>query len=603
MNDRTRLVLHRYLPFALILAMQGLVVLLVPSTGHPGRGSANVAQGTSSYTGTGAVGGGAGTGTAAGRVGAGTVSTAPSTRAGVSSSAPASPASGASRVGSSPGGPVAPAGVAAGVDPNAAGAWPWTMPWTLSGDRSHCAKGGKLQENITLVAPPCVPAFTGNNGGSTYSGVSGKSITVVIYRAASNAAADAILNSQGLTESAAQEQQAIDVFGKFFNKHYEFYGRTVKWVMYRGACDGTDPTCVRQDARALVQQYHPFYVIWDTSQFPEFHDEMARLGVVNSGGWSFNEKFMTQHSPYVYDLYPDGDTIDQHSAAYWCKKMVGKKATLAGDATLQSQKRKLGIVVQNYDAYKQNATDLEAMVEKCGTGNVPVLTYDYDISRAQEQMTAVVTSLRQDGVTTVACLCDPVMPVFLTNAADQQQYHPEWLLAGNPANTHDLLGRLYAADQWAHAFGPSMRPKEVPEDQADSAKAWSDVGASGSPQYAALNVFMWMRMAAMQMEWAGPNLTPHTLHRATVSAPQIGGYHNAHPWPGYTCCNPYLEEHLFGPNDYTAIQDAKSVYWSSSTPSAVDGKPGSYVCVDRDCRRYDVGDWTAGQPGSAGAGG
>lgn len=483
-----------------------------------------------------------------------------------------------------------------GRDPREPGAWPWSHPWTLAGDRSKCAAGGQLQETIGLVSAPCVPAFVGDNGGATYPGVTATSVTVVLYRFASNPAVDAILGQQNLAASEQQDREAFAAFGEFFNKRYELYGRKIDWIFYAGQCDGTNPACVREEARTIVSKHHPFYVIADASVVPELHDELSRLGVVNSGGWHFHPSFRVEHRPFTYDLYPDGLTAARHTAGYWCSKMAGGKATRAGSPTLTSLDRKIGIVTQGFPVFKKNAEELVTMVRQCGSTDVPIVTYNYDIARAQEQMAAVVTALKKAGVTTVTCLCDPVMPAFLTQAADQQQYFPEWLVSGLPAMSHDFLGRLYSPLQWANAFGPSMRPQEVAQADSDHEKAWRDVGRSGHPAYLTLNRFMWVRFAAMQIQMAGPNLTPLTIERGTLDSPQLGGFSSPEPWPGWKCCNPFVEAMRFGPGDYTGHEDAKDVVWDANARSPVDGKPGAYVCVEAGCPRFFPDQWRTGQP-------
>jgi len=49
----------------------------------------------------------------------------------------------------------------------------------------------------------------------------------------------------------------------------------------------------------------------------------------------------------------------------------------------------------------------------------------------------------------------------------------------------------------------------------------------------------------------------------------------------------------FGPNDYTALQDAREVYWDPTATSAIDGSPGAYVPLNGG-RRYENGTWPGG---------
>ena len=51
----------------------------------------------------------------------------------------------------------------------------------------------------------------------------------------------------------------------------------------------------------------------------------------------------------------------------------------------------------------------------------------------------------------------------------------------------------------------------------------------------------------------------------------------------------------FGNGDYTAISDARQVWWDPNAPSKIDGKAGAYVDMDGG-RRYAIGEWTPGEP-------
>src|SRR5207237_1208169 len=56
-----------------------------------------------------------------------------------------------------------------------------------AGDTSHCKDGRQFDTAVDWYAPPCVPKFSGDNGGATYQGVSGDTITILQYRGKPNA--------------------------------------------------------------------------------------------------------------------------------------------------------------------------------------------------------------------------------------------------------------------------------------------------------------------------------------------------------------------------------------------------------------------------------
>jgi hypothetical protein len=88
-------------------------------------------------------------------------------------------------------------------------------------------------------------------------------------------------------------------------------------------------------------------------------------------------------------------------------------------------------------------------------------------------------------------------------------------------------------------------------------------------------------MLGSALHLAGPDLNPLSFEQALLERlPESGG----------TAESPLV---TFGGGDYTAIGDAKEVYWSSTAPSSLDGQPGAYVPVANG-KRYRLGQWPGG---------
>ena len=566
---------HRYLPFLFIAALQLATLTVVDAKGTgDASGVAAVGSGPSPDTGV-ASGGSAPT---AGSIDPVTGATVPGT-----SGAAGSP----SASGDAAAGPAAGNGVA-----GAASA-------TTGGDRSKCAPGGILQQDITDYSPPCVPRFTGDNGGSTYPGVTKDEITAVYYLPKGDEAINAALATQGLSISPEKNREVLGLFEKFFNKHYEMYGRTLKWIQFDGTCATGDFVCYRNDAKALVTKHKPFLAVWYGGPW-QFADELSRMGVLAVGSsWGMPKSWYRAHRPFVWDLFADGNIVADTVASYWCSKMAGKNATLAGDPQLQLKPRQLAIISSEDPHQREVAEHLRKQVTggMCGSSSEKHQTYAHsvDTSKAQEQFPPLVAKMKADGHTTVIHIQGGA--IGYTPFFDNERYYPEHLLSGVNASDHDFLGRFQTPTQWRNAFGPSWRPKEIPVQQQDDYKAVKEVAPDYpyGDSYVALAMFLWTHMSAMLIQSAGPNLTPETWEQGAFAHVQMGGYANDAPWEGWKCCDPLVPEWKFGPDDYSAHQDAKEVYWDPNAPSPIDNKPGSYVCVNN-CHRYRPGAWPKGEP-------
>ncbi|MGQ0430991.1 MAG: hypothetical protein ACT452_01135 [Microthrixaceae bacterium] len=453
----------------------------------------------------------------------------------------------------------------------------------VAGDTSHCKNG--FQFEVLLLNPPCVPKFTGNNGGATYRGVTDKEIKIVIFSTASNAAVDAVLAPQGLAASPAELDAIYAALEKFVEKRYELYGRELKIIRYTGNCETSPPTVAecKESAREVIKM-NPFLVVFGTPLYGEVFDEFARAGIPSVGGWHFDDSYFTQRRPYRYDVFMDGTRTARMVGEYYCKKMAGKPADHAGVVihdTIPGGRlapRKVAIITPEIDANVRAQRYLMDIISKCDGGKPVVpITYVSDIERANEQTEATTATLIREKVTTIICLCDPIAPAFATAYYTKQHYFPEHLLSGSGLLDYDLLGRLYEPNQWEHAFGPSHLSEPIPFGQTDASRVWRDVGNSGEPcKSCNLHTGYFVFVAGL-LQGAGPNLNPLTMEQAVMASKPQGGF------PGTSLIK-------FGPGDYTAISDAREVYWSSSAISKIDGKPGAYISLNN-AKRYEIGQW------------
>ena len=456
-----------------------------------------------------------------------------------------------------------------------------------SGDTSHCK--GDRQTDMLASAPPCVPKFTGNNGGSTYPGVTGTEIKFTYFECQPNEQVNAILATQGLAASQQETDDMIQATIDWMQKTYEFYGRKIVWKHTVGDCTLTppDPAKSRQAASEVAKEQPMFVVHYAGGSTT--HDVWAQNGIVSIGGPTEANQFFAGRRPFRWDVFPNGTETADWIAEYACKKMAGKPAANAGQIIHPSiggrtTPRKFGIITfdNGTGETRPNGERAKALIEKCSGQQVPLLFYESDINRAEEQTRATVAKLIEEKITTIICLCDPIAPVFLTNGLTRNNYFPEHLLSGAYLMDYDVLGRLYDPAQWAHAFGPSQLANQPKFEESDAAKIWRASGRSGLPCASCNLVTGYITMIGSMIQSAGPNLNPLTIEQGLVGRRlQTGG------WEA-TGGNPSVYLLKFGPDDYTAISDFREVYWDPTARSAIDGKNGAYVALNGG-RRYAGG--------------
>ena len=68
----------------------------------------------------------------------------------------------------------------------------------------------------------------------------------------------------------------------------------------------------------------------------------------------------------------------------------------------------------------------------------------------------LVAKLKSANATTVVCGCDPVLLLFMTGKAREQNYFPEWVLTGVAFTDQDIVGQLFDQAQWVNSVGVSF---------------------------------------------------------------------------------------------------------------------------------------------------
>lgn len=193
------------------------------------------------------------------------------------------------------------------------------------------------------------------------------------------------------------------------------------------------------------------------------------------------------------------------------------------------------------------------------------------------QSATLIPKLQQAGITTVACFCDPLLLAVLTAKASEQQYYPEWLNTGVALTDQDIVGQLFAAEQWKRSIGPSYAGATQPQGRGVGYQAYRAV-RKDEPSIGVDLIYAQLQILAIGIQMAGPNLNPDTFADGMRKYPTSSGP---------------LGTWKFGPNDYTTAQDSREIYWDPNRTSVQTNKKGAYVETEG-TKRYPIGGWSAG---------
>ena len=462
------------------------------------------------------------------------------------------------------------------------------------GGALDCRADGRLR-GIGYTMPPCVPVFAGDNGGATARGVTGDKVIVALWQAQSDPATSALVTAAGVSDPPEDVRRTIDVLVRYFNEHYETYGRQVELVYVTASGATTDDQAMRADAVHIAQDIGAFAVI-AYGEPQAFDEEAVAQGLICIPcGLSPPRAFYESARGLAFGGYPPNEVYYEHMAEYIGKRLAGKNARWAGDPLFQNQRRRFGLIwVENSplaggppDPERKAAVDFyKRELARYGVTLVADVGYQFDLARAQEQATNVIAQMKDAGVSNLAFVGDPLSPIFFTKEATRQRYYPEWFITGNFVTDGVIVGRLYDQTQWQHAFGISfLYTLPTHFEQGLGYLEYKTASPDDEPATSVATLRMPLETLFTGIDMAGPNLTTGSFAEGMYAFPRSGGVPST--WLTY-----------FTPDDPTGVRDFREVWWNVSGRGQDEyGHDGIGVTMNVDGgRRYELGQWPSTEP-------
>jgi hypothetical protein len=443
--------------------------------------------------------------------------------------------------------------------------------------------------------------FRGSNGGPTAQGVTKDQITVVRYLSQNSPAVNAALNAAGAQDTQAQIDHNDESYRRYFNLHFETYGREVVLQTKNGTGDPLDDNVSRADAIDIATRMKPFAVVVGAPYgvTAVFVGELAARGVicvcVQVGSRAIYSRMKGYAWPSNTD-YPTADTQFIHTAEYIGKRLGNRPAQFAGDLPvgIKGANRKFGLIAETQvngrtDSDAQGIVNLfEQELARYGVQLSKVVQIPADVSQYQEEASNVIGQMKTAGVTTMICFCSLFAPVSFTREATNQQYFPEWLINGTFYADTTFWARLYDQAQWRHAFGITPLAVVVGNYRGYEISEWLDMnpGHQGSEAGVAHTLRENMlRILFTGIDMAGPALTAQTFGAGMDRYPATGGDAANGLWS-------------FAQPDNGVPKDMAEV-WYDPTRRGKDevGKDGvGMIVFAAGGKRYRVGQWPASTP-------
>ena len=404
--------------------------------------------------------------------------------------------------------------------------------------------------------------------------------------------ADRVLNEKGfqqtlaalagatLTDTPDDIKRTIDALAQYFNDHYQFYGRKIVMDYYNGVGSNTDELLGKgrdkAEADATTVQSMGSFADFSANSEP-YANALANKDIVGFGDPYLSVKWHDEHAPYIWSIASAGTDVANFAAEYAVKKLCGKPADRAGGA-LKGQPRKFASFAPENSWYQESVQVARETQTAAGCDPGVNVQYQLDLGTMSNQAANLIAQMQSQGVTTILCGCDPIIPVFLSSRANSQGYYPEFIIVGTALTDTDIVGQLWDQNFAAHAFGVSSLTEPRPPQQSIGYAAYKTV-RQDEPAFSVDLIYYQMAQMAIGLQMAGPNLTPETFRDGMFAYPRKLG--PAGSWG-------------FGAHDYTTADDVREICWDPNAVSNYNQKKGAFVETDH--QRYAKGSIPGGDP-------
>ena len=235
----------------------------------------------------------------------------------------------------------------------------------------------------------------------------------------------------------------MQTYAKFFEKHYETYGRKIKWVSVQGRCEISPPDLPVLPRRGEAAQRRAQAVRRLLGQRDDAGGVLRRRGAgsassTSAAGTSTRE-FNQSLRPFHWDVFMDGTrTASQHR-----RLLVQEDGRQAGDprrrpgaarrpsASSASSRRPS----RSRRRTRWTSTRWSPAASAARRPTPPSRSTRPPTSpQGQQTANVAVQKLKAEGVTTLVIMSDPINPTFTTTAATRQQWYPEHLLVRGRAH-------------------------------------------------------------------------------------------------------------------------------------------------------------------------
>jgi hypothetical protein len=473
----------------------------------------------------------------------------------------------------------------------------------------QCGDDGRLAYPYQQRAPCTRPLKKGeSNGGATSSGVTAKTIKVVLLLGNHQQQDQARTMPGGSapvdhgTGQPAYIEDSYPDWQEVLNHSFNLWGRKFEFVTVNPS--GADEAAQRADA-LKVAEMKPFAVVSNSPATAGggqvFASELVAKKIIVFYGGVTNKEAQRQ-APYRYLGGFDNNAAAINTAQFAARQLQGQTAKWSGDFV--NKKRVFGTIHPETGIdweYFESTAKKEGL--KIANGANVVYSVPLDTSQVaaknQEEAPTLVAKLKDAGVTTVLLFTSFGMNQQVLKAADQLEYEPEWVFSGMGAQDIEITARILqgaAPNQMKHVFGLGDLPLYVSGIDDPQVNWFNWYWGPNQGVYSAGTVgTLYLLNAGVSL--AGPKLTPKTFQQGLFSMPLFGGAASNQVQSFMFAMGPAAELPY---NEYSQVGLDYAIMWWNPTETGkgkiiFDDGPGRFMYIDN-AKRYKAGEWKKGEP-------
>ncbi|HUR49975.1 MAG TPA: ABC transporter substrate-binding protein [Acidimicrobiales bacterium] len=335
------------------------------------------------------------------------------------------------------------------------------LPPGSSGAPATSRRPGSLSSGTTIPAP---------NPSARLPGVNGKEIVVAYYWKGDRTRTSPYLAGSGV-DTNLDEGQSFTTLIEYINRHadggatlmgfpFDLHGHRLKGVVLEA---GNSPEEYAAVGRRLVEEVKPAVAISAHGSLSAYVcPQLAAAGIHNLSTFDVAPGLVKRTGGYCLPLGASWERQTQVTTSYLATRMSPVPYT----GPEGNGPRRFGVVWGEHPGLVDSAPRFVDGLRRAGVNVAETATMSPDLTEAQQQAGNVVARMRAAGVNTMV-FPEGGAPLSFTQAAEAQQYRPDYYVWPCSGQDTTAMVRLFNAAQWDRAQGLSCYDSDFQTDLAN----------------------------------------------------------------------------------------------------------------------------------------